>query len=373
MDGISPRSTIPDAWAEKGRCPLCQAARLRVLHTAGAPDQLACARCGLAFELEAGGARLRVRALPARLSAPPALTQAWLSAADLGARLRPAPPPANVPAPATLPEAPGGRAEALSLGAEPLRSAQNAPPPEISNGTSAPLSPEVAPASPPVSASAPENQLASCSQAELLTRAQGLLALGNSPLQIQVMFVQSGIVPEVVSATMAQVRQLAQQRRDRQVRLTWRLGLLTLIVLVLAVGGGLLLIPPSRSRPAATGAAGTAGPTPIPNLTAAAGYLLALPTAVVQTEPAHSPAARPKACPASADEAASVFGGEAKDWVFKADVNGWSMTSLTTKSIFVPAGMTGGYFQITSNGAAMDQVPGPARLQNINFIAITCP
>jgi hypothetical protein len=51
---------IPDAWAEKGHCPICNKATLRVVHHDGQPDQLACVSCGCSFEIEADGPNIRM-------------------------------------------------------------------------------------------------------------------------------------------------------------------------------------------------------------------------------------------------------------------------------------------------------------------------
>ena len=105
--------------------------------------------------------------------------------------------------------------------------------------------------------------------------------------------------------------------------------------------------------------------------------MLSLPTSVVQTEPPPKPGtggARPASrCPTTSNEAADLFGGQASDWTYKADAGGWLMTAITPKTITVPAGMMAGYLQFGSGGANMNQVNGPAKIQNVNFIAITCP
>jgi hypothetical protein len=67
MPDPQPRFEIPDAWAGKGRCPLCGASGLQVRHVSGAPDQMTCIRCRAAFEVEQDGARIRLTDVPLRL------------------------------------------------------------------------------------------------------------------------------------------------------------------------------------------------------------------------------------------------------------------------------------------------------------------
>ncbi len=55
MSSFTAISEIPDKWAEKGHCPICNSVSLRVIHHPGASDHLACVTCGCAFELEVDG------------------------------------------------------------------------------------------------------------------------------------------------------------------------------------------------------------------------------------------------------------------------------------------------------------------------------
>jgi hypothetical protein len=55
MSSFTALSEIPDKWAEKGHCPICNSVSLRVIHHPGMSDHLACVSCGCAFELEMDG------------------------------------------------------------------------------------------------------------------------------------------------------------------------------------------------------------------------------------------------------------------------------------------------------------------------------
>jgi rubredoxin len=54
MSEIKVRDSIPDAWANKGCCPLCAASKMQVQHQSAGPDQLRCDACGVVFEVELG-------------------------------------------------------------------------------------------------------------------------------------------------------------------------------------------------------------------------------------------------------------------------------------------------------------------------------
>ncbi len=234
-----------------------------------------------------------------------------------------------------------------------------------------PPSPETHAATPDAPAGLP-NGLAHCTEAELLQRAKALLALGNSPLQIQVALVQSGVAPELVQGVVATMRQLAHEQRQRQLRYAWLMTALVFACLVLAAGIGVRLWHPAGVT--VPGAAETPQP---PTPTGVAGFLLSLPTPVVQTAPPQTTAtggvSQLGRCPNSAIEAASVFGGQAADWTYKVDAGGWIMTAIMPQIIYIPAGMLAGYLQFGQSGANVNQINGPARIHNVNFIAITCP
>jgi len=77
-------------------------------------------------------------------------------------------------------------------------------------------------------------------------------------------------------------------------------------------------------------------------------------------------------CPASADQAAALFGGPASAWSYNHDQQGWIFI-LADKptSIRIPANMTAGYLVI-GQSLQMRSVAGPVTLHNINFVAVSC-
>ena len=61
------RKEIPDAWAQSGHCPACQAASLQVVHLSNATDYLICAKCELSFEVALNGGKIRIKNVPDQL------------------------------------------------------------------------------------------------------------------------------------------------------------------------------------------------------------------------------------------------------------------------------------------------------------------
>jgi hypothetical protein len=98
-----------------------------------------------------------------------------------------------------------------------------------------------------------------------------------------------------------------------------------------------------------------------------------LATPVVVAKPTQASAATHSACPTVDTEAAQLFGGETSDWNYDRQNNGWTMTSVAkTVTINVPQGFSAGYLVLV-NGPEMRTVNGPATLDGINFVAISCP
>jgi hypothetical protein len=170
---------------------------------------------------------------------------------------------------------------------------------------------------------------------------------------------------------METVGRAAHEKRERQIRTAWVLSGVVIIFVVAVAGAGLWL-----TRGSGPGSTPSAAPltAPPPTPTGIVGFLLSQPTPVVQTGLPPTASSRGSLrCPTLPVDAAELFGGQSGDWTFKPDVNGWIMTSVIARDIRVPAGMEAGYFGIGANGATMTTVAGPAAIQGVNFVAITCP
>ena len=74
-------------------------------------------------------------------------------------------------------------------------------------------------------------------------------------------------------------------------------------------------------------------------------------------------------CPTSAGEAVRMFGGDLKTWTQVSA--GWTLISMDPVTLYIPDGMTVGYLQYISKPEFFS-VPGPVRVHNLNFAAISC-
>ena len=76
-----PYNSLPDEWASKARCPVCNASPLAVVHRAEAADQMACPRCHALFEIEQKGPRIHFTVLPGILNGP--IGGRWITYAEV--------------------------------------------------------------------------------------------------------------------------------------------------------------------------------------------------------------------------------------------------------------------------------------------------
>lgn len=324
----APLSTIPIAWAARGACPLCGASPL----TLEPPDRLACGRCGLAFEVEAGGARLHLVRLPAQVQG--AADAEWRTAAEVR-----------------------GWLETLVQAGCPSAQVDVEPVPPL--------------AGPPAEPAMP-------TPAEARAQARGLFALGHSLPQIDGILRRSGVwSPEQIAAALAELEPLVAAGRARQRRQAWLLaglgfGLIAVVLTGLAIYLSLLGASPAVPAPPATVGAAGAGNWPAALQTLVPpGARLVNPTPAVQRLTGAA-AAGAHVCPQSPEEAAGLFGGLAKDWRYDQASAGWLMFSaLDMVTVQVPAKMVAGYMRI---GESLDmvQVDGPATISGVNMIVITC-
>jgi hypothetical protein len=244
--------------------------------------------------------------------------------------------------------------------------------------------------------------------------------------QIQAILERSGQwTPEQVQAVMAELASLAAAAKARQNR-TLRLMIggslsLLLVVAVAAVsttmGRPRVAPEPARStaalQPGTPAAPPVATPTPASWMEALLRPLLsaqASPAAASQAAPAAdtgdlpaplltlvppgarlvnpTPVVRPvdggdqalsgegaasaSLCPGTPEDAARLFGGEADAWQPGGDAGGWIMVSVTElATVRVPAGMTAAYLTIGET-LSMNEVPGPAVIEGIAMVAISC-
>jgi hypothetical protein len=328
MTIIQPRTTIPEAWAKNGRCPLCAATAMQVLRQEGCADQLRCASCGLFFEVERDGACLHVTRWPDSFAVrPETVADRWVTAAELRTlTLRSVPPPAVGTAPAPAPGSPA-----------PDQSAKK-PRPAIPD--------------------------------EMVVRAQKLAKLGNTPAQIQAILAQSETDPARVKAAIQVASRLDREQQARQRKKTNRALVVIGAIVLFCLVGGFFLQQMVFGTPTAVNA--QLQSTLVPNVVKA----LNLSTPVVQynVAPPGYPASDTSACPRNAAAAETMFGGSAANWSSPPNTHGWVMIDVSKGStLYVPKGMTAAYPQLGSDNMTLIEVYGPATLNNVYYIAISCP
>lgn len=231
---------------------------------------------------------------------------------------------------------------------------------------------------------------------ELTRRARELLRLGNSPNQIRLILSRLNVTTEQVDAALAAIESKTRQQQKADSTYIWILGgtavmfFAVIIVGVYAVGSQPVVtatpVPTSsitnRSVPTVTTSVQVLAQTLAPNIPlqllpslipsdVPANFMLATPVVVAQ--PTRGSGSVGTGCPSSETEAAKVFGGEADSWAYDRQTNGWTLTSVAnTVTITVPEGFTAGYLVLV-NGPEMRSVDGPATLEGINFVALSCP
>jgi hypothetical protein len=232
---------------------------------------------------------------------------------------------------------------------------------------------------------------------ELMRRATGLLALGNTPARVRAALHSMGASPEQVDEVMAAIEARTHQKYKTDARYLWWLGGATGVVMgtLMCVALAGLWQPKSVNSPVqtnqtlATKPAGQSISSPQPALpiqtilTQIPFDVLPrqLPTEVAPDFMAATPvvirggglAATPQACPNNEFVAARVFGGDASNWTYDNQSSGWTMTNVGAGvTIDVPEHMVAGYMTMVES-IQMVRVEGPVTIENVNFIAISCP
>lgn len=183
MSSFTARMEIPDAWAAKGRCPICNNSSLCIAHQPGFPDEMDCSTCGCAFEVESDGPAIRlVRTGPEMKLKLQAIEGTWVSAVDLHRQLyQPA-----VETPAQQVE------QVISIKeSAPAYSAQGLPVVEVQQ----------------TSTEIPD-------QAEVNKRVLGLAELGNRPDRIKSTLSKAGIPDEMVDIALDDLKTHQVKRKS---------------------------------------------------------------------------------------------------------------------------------------------------------------
>jgi hypothetical protein len=317
----SPIWEIPDIWVKNGHCPACGATNLKVIHLPDHADYLSCEHCEVSFEVETGGKNIRLKSIPDEYGfADAVLHNCWVEASNLASII----------------------SERRALFQEKKNSSSSAP---------------------------------MLYEEDAWHRALGMYHMGNKPKMIQLSLLQSGMAQEEAGVIFEKLITLAKQDAERQNQKFWSVAGISLFLIILAAGSWLyvsgnlsILFGAAPVTPASV----AVKPSVVERLLdlvpeGAKPALLNLPdTTVTNSGPEIS------ACPSTAAAAARLFGGTPALWKKDASqFTSWQMISTgDSVTVRVPNGMVAGY--VDNKSFKLLSVHGPATINNVNFVAITC-
>jgi hypothetical protein len=341
MSEINPRQSIPPEWGEKARCPVCSATGLCVARQVNSADQLQCRACGLSFEVEQDGNRLRITHWP---TSRPGLTGwVWLTVGELQALV-------NQAVPAPVPVQPAGALQ------------KQAPPAAMNNGATVRTQNGSESTTRPAAA-AQQTGRPLPEAPELVARIRKLRSLGNSYPQIRAVLTETIPDPAQRKAALQIAASVERQDQGQQQNKLWTLfGIVAILGLVL-VGVVIFLQKNSAVQSSVVAPVqATLGSDIV--------QTLRLATPVVHQYAADSNL-HLAVCPKRPRDAASLFGGRMEDW--RSSNGGWIMLNPTKSvTLNIPYGMTAAYM-VVSDHFTLAEVQGPATMENVYYIAVSCP
>ena len=359
MSNLSPYFSLPDEWANKARCPVCNSSPLVVVHNAEAPDRMACPRCHCLFEIEENGTRIHFISLPKVLSK--LLDGQWVTYAEMKqtvqevAALQAAKNQASataadhVPAKTPVPSEPSPFTEEMVTTEIPANSAQ---PVEEKSWAVVPA------AAPPLvfQARAPEIK-------DVRTRAKDLYALGSRPDQIKAILSRDPLLDKAEIQTEVDNLYGADEAKRRRQHLWLAVGIgAGVIILTLCFVLSTLWQPILSILPGKIGSNFVA--TVVANKTVSP--LMSTPIVIQEKD---NGAPRP-ACPQTKEQASLIFGGPADNWISDSDDGSWFLVVRTPVAVHVPGGMSAVLVSIGSGG--VNTVEGPATIENVTSISLLC-
>jgi hypothetical protein len=312
----SPRDHIPDSWSHRGNCPVCGALdTLDIQHLSDAPDQFLCQACAAAFEILSKGSNIRIMVLPE------ALKPAWMDVIN------------RWMSPEEVQRLYQRFSGARQIVSEDL--SEIIPEPELSNR-------------------------------EVMLSALELHHFGNSFEQIKLLLFQSGATQKQAAGALKRLEQHKQGENKRRGWMIISMGLISILCIGVTVGALWFTSRPTSSAGDSTTDSTVDSLLPAFDPAKVVTDLVGIPTPqVVKSGPGISH------CPRNAAQAAELFGGRASSWSLETAFRAWTMVNTGDPlKIRVPQNMVAGYMKLDS--MEMITVQGPATIQNINFIVITC-
>lgn len=346
---------LPDLWAEKATCPICNAPRMFILRSPDRNDQMTCKRCGLCFEIEQGGSRLMVTAVPKGLSTK--LIGHWFTMPDLqniGERLA-----ARKAAIKRSPTAQKSKRSSTTFQATQIAVDKPAIEEPLPEPLPEPLAKEA-------------------------RRAVELYTLGNSIEQIRASLENSAaLTPDELNRVIEEVEKLELKKsaaqRKRLTIIMVVIGIFILCIALCVIGfqifnkaGGLdkLEAQAIATQPVTDNLQANRLPIPLQTALPAGVKVVNPPTPQVELIlPASASSTR---CPRNPLEAAQAFGGSSETWQSADMGRGWMYIAKSPATITVPQRMTAGYIVFDIKNMEMKSVTGPAVVKNVYMITISC-
>jgi len=356
-----PYPSLPDEWANKARCPVCNASPLAVVHRAEAADQMACPRCHALFEIEQKGPHIHFTALPGILNGP--VGGRWVTYAevrqivqDIAAQKSAGHPAEGAPAGTISQKAPappepspftGDIVEMIIPAAKVQEPIEEPPAPIIVP----PLQSE-----PVYMERAPEI-------VDVRTRTKELYALGNRPDQIKEILSRDPLLDKAeIQAEVDALSGIDGAKKHRQRTILWVSIVIELFIII--VCGVMIWF----WRPLLTVVGGNTGMNFVATLSANETIAPSNATPMVRRE-TEVPGPRPS-CPQTNEQAAGLFGGSPDSWIADVKDGSWFLVSSQPVNVHIPVGMSVVLIDIGSAG--VNTVPGPAWVTNIKSLTILC-
>lgn len=313
----APRDHIPDEWARRGPCPICSTPNtLEVKHLPEVPDQFVCDECGTAFEIQSKGSKIRVMVMSE------ALKPAWMEIVN-----------------------------------------RWMDPPEIQKLFKRYTSAQLDELSDEEQMIIFEPEL---TDREVMYQALELQRLGNDHETIKLLLLQAGATPQQAAGAVNRIKKTAEKESRKRSCFLWAMGGAAILVLGLILGVLWITSTSSANQTASETQVNSNSLFSQFDLGEVMTELMGIPTPqVIQTGPGSSN------CPITAAQAAALFGGEESFWTKERGVSAWGMMNTGAPiSVRIPANMFAGYMKMDSMD--MISIQGPATINNINFIIISC-